>query len=270
MSQTPAIQIESTLPVGYEGVDMKVEKTVFRSALDGVLDWAVISPPTRGNAWAVFLHGHGSFGDQLFVRPDIKANWLPHLRKHGLGILGANTRGNAWMNPAAAHDLAGLIHWLRDTKAAKQIILVGGSMGGTSALIFAGLHPDLVDGVVSLCPASDLATYVPWASARRNEKPVLGQIADTIVERYAGTPESNPALYKAHSAVANAKRMRMPVTVVQAEGDAVIPVEQARSFAQQLSGRMTFRYLELPGGHHDSALTELGESLDWVMVRQAR
>jgi pimeloyl-ACP methyl ester carboxylesterase len=270
MTQTPLIQIESTMPVSYEGVGLSVEKIAFRSALDGQMDWAVVSPPSKGNTWVVFLHGHGSFGDQLFIRQDIKTQWLPHIQKHGLGILAANTRGNAWMNPAAAHDLAGLIGWLKQTRAADKIVLIGGSMGGSSALCFAGLYPELVDGVVSLCPATDLAGYLPWCDKYASEKPVLGQIAQTIRERYAGGPEANPDVYRKHSAVLNAKKMRMPVTVVQAEGDMTIPVQQARDFAQQLSGRMTFRYLELPGGHHDSALAEFAESLDWVLVRIGR
>ncbi len=266
MTDLPRIAIQSTLPVRYDHVDLNVEKVAFTSGLDNALDWAVLSPPPQGNDWAVFLHGHGSFGDQIFVRPDIRDQWVPALRKNNLGILGANIRGNSWMNPAAAYDLAALILWLKSEKQARHIILVGGSMGGTSALIFAGLHPDLLDGVVSLCPASDLAAYLPWCQERRKQTPILGVIADTIIQRY-GAPEQNPDVYARHNAVANAKKLKMPVSVCQAAGDNIIPVEQARAFAQQLSGKMTFRYLELTGGHHDSAIPEFATSLQWVIVR---
>jgi pimeloyl-ACP methyl ester carboxylesterase len=266
----PTITIQSTLPIAYDKVPLKIEKIAFTSGLDGNPDWAVLSPPAKGNDYVVFLHGHGSLGDQIFVRPDIRDLWVPAITKHNLGILGANIRANSWMSPQAAYDLAGLIGWLKSEKKARNIILVGGSMGGTSALIFAGLHPELLDGVVSLCPASDLSTYLPFCQLSRTQKPVLGQIADTIIQQYAGTPEQNPDVYARHNAVTNAHKLKMPVTVVQAAGDQVIPVEQARAFAQQLSGKMTFRYLELTAGHHDSAIPEFPSSLDWVLVRIGR
>jgi pimeloyl-ACP methyl ester carboxylesterase len=264
----PTLTIQSTLAVRYDNVPLQVEKIVFSSALDNNLDWAVLTPPPAGhNDWLVFLHGHGSFGDQIYVRKDIRDQWLPHITSKKLGILGANIRGNSWMNPQAAYDLAALIHWLKSEKKARNIILVGGSMGGTSALIFAGLHPELLDAVVALCPASDLSTYVPWCDQRRDQIPILAQLSDTIKERYQGSPSENPDVYAKHNAVANAHKLKMPVTVCQATGDRTIPVEQARAFAQKLSGKMTFRYLELTGGHHDSAIPEFPPCLDWVLVR---
>ncbi len=266
----PSITIQSTLPLSYDKVPLQVEKIAFTSGLDGALDWAVLTPPPANHRdWVVMLHGHGSFGDQIYVRPDIRDQWIPAIRNNNLGILGANIRGNSWMNPQAAYDLAALILWLKSEKKARNIILTGGSMGGTSALIFAGLYPELLDGVVALCPASDLSTYVPWCEERRNKTPILAQLADTIKERYNGSPSENPAVYAAHNAVTHAHKLKMPISVCQAAGDQIIPVEQARIFAHQLSGKMTFRYLELTGGHHDSAIPEFPSSLQWVLVRLA-
>ena len=49
-----------------------ISKLTYRSPVDGLEDWALLWPGTRAGAWLVFLHGHGSQGDQLFTRADIR------------------------------------------------------------------------------------------------------------------------------------------------------------------------------------------------------
>lgn len=39
---------------------------------DGFADWALARLPESGADWVVCIHGHGSNGDQLYVREDIK------------------------------------------------------------------------------------------------------------------------------------------------------------------------------------------------------
>ena len=54
------------------------------------------------------------------------------------------------MGPAAEADLVQIISDLWKQRATRRLVLSGGSMGATSALTFAALHPNLVDGVAAL------------------------------------------------------------------------------------------------------------------------
>ena len=138
----------------------------YRSDLDGTADWALLRRARNGGTWIVNIHGHGSHGDQLFVREDIRRLWLPAFLDRGLGLLCPNLRGNAWMSPAAAHDLHALLGLVRSGYGAERFVLFGGSMGGTSNLVYAIRRPEDVAGVAALCAATDPAAYWRWCRTR--------------------------------------------------------------------------------------------------------
>ena len=169
------IEILSQSPVTESGYPQGVSRVTFRSGADGAEDWALIWPPERGGHWCVVIHGYGSHGDQLFVREDIRRDWLPRFRARGMGILTPNHRNNGWMGPRAAADLHALLSFVRREFGAERFTFVSGSMGGTCNLIYAVLHPEDVAGVVALCPVSDLGLLLqlgarptsPPASRRR-------------------------------------------------------------------------------------------------------
>lgn len=236
----------------------------YTSGVDGTADWALVAPGRRPDRWLVMIHGHGSAADQLWTRPDIRDHWLPAFQAGGWGIIAPQLRGNAWMGPAAATDLCDLLNRIRLQFGAARFVFVSGSMGGTSNLIYAVRHPADVAGVVALCPATDVAGYHAWCRQCAPAAPILSEIADAIEASYGGPPARQAAVYAAHSAVRHAQRLTMPVAVVHATGDAVIPVQQSRDLAARLAGHRTFRYVELAGGHHDSPLAWAVESLDWV------
>jgi pimeloyl-ACP methyl ester carboxylesterase len=235
----------------------------YRSLGDQRRDWALMLPPARGTDWVVMIHGHGSHGDQLYTRPDIRDGWLPALRRRGLGILTPNLRDNAWMSAAAAADLHALLAYVRETQGARRFFLASGSMGGTSNLIYPVVHPEDVAGVVALCPATDLASYWEWLNARRDG--VRAQIAAAIEAAYGGTPAVCPQAYRAHSALANAARLSMPVYIVHGARDELIPVSQARCLATRFADSATFKYEEMADGGHDSPLVACERALDWVL-----
>jgi len=227
----------------------------YTSAVDGVHDWALLSSPFNGGKdWVVMIHGHGSEGNQLFVRPDLRDSMLPLWLGKGLGLLTVNLRGNAWMSPAAATDLTALLGWLRRNHSVGRVILSSGSMGGTSNLIYAALHPTEVDGVIALCPATDLTEYLAWCASK--SLPILSEIAAAIVGAYGVDPRTQPVTYRSHSAVRNADKLRMPVVMVHAAGDDIIPVGQSRALAAAMPKGTPFRYREIEGGHHDTPLAE--------------
>ncbi len=237
-----------------DGIDgmPDVQCRLYRSAIDGHEDRIFLRPPSaRGRPWVVVLHGHGSLGDQVFVREDIRRAWLPLLVEHDVGILSPDLRGDAWMGPAAAADLKRLIAAVREAFAAAAIGLVGGSMGGTGALIYAGLHPEDIDGVVVWCPATDLAELVGFLAAGEAEGgTVLAEVRRAIEAGYG--PAGHSDTYARHSILANHRRLTMPVAVVHGDRDAMIPVAHARRLRDRMGSRLWYR--EIPGGDHDAPL----------------
>ena len=240
------------------------------SRVDGAADWALALPPARGDTWVVCIHGHGSHGDQLYTRPDLREKWLPDILRRGLGILTPNLRDNAWMCPAAATDLHDLLAAVRERFAAARFVFASGSMGGTSNLVYAVLHPADVAGVIARGTATDLSLYHEWC--RRGDAGILREIADAIEEAYGGRPEQLPAVFAAHSAFRNATRLDMPVFVSHGSLDRTIPVAEARRLAGALAGKTDFVYVEVPDGNHDSPLhlDTSPSALDWVLAHAAR
>ena len=254
--------IESRQPWKPAGTPPGIQRLDYRSGVDGAADWALLWPPEKGDCWVVVIHGHGSHGDQIYLRPDVRDLWLPAFRRPGCGLLTPNLRDNAWMGPPAVSDLRDLLQYVRAEYQARQFIFASGSMGGTSNLIYAALQPADVAAVIALGSATDLALYHRWC--RQRNEGVIREIADAIEAAYSGAPEQVPENYRAHSALQNASRLAMPVYLAHGTRDAIIPVSQSRLLAAQMGDKPDLAYVELPDGDHDSPLTLMPQAFDWV------
>ncbi len=231
-----------------------LKRLEYISDVDGLKDWALLLPGKKKDLWIIFIHGHGSNGDQLFTRRDLRERWLPAFRDSGAGILCANLRDNAWMGPAAAADMHDLLNYLRAEHGMKKTIFCSGSMGGSSNLTYAVLHPEDVSGLIIRGAATDLSSYYRWCKTQK--RPIIHEIAEAIRNSYGGTPDEKPDLYLRHSALANAEKLVMPLFLIHGGADEIIPVEQARSLADKMKNCKNFSYTEIPGGNHDSPLAE--------------
>ncbi|MFA9478053.1 alpha/beta hydrolase family protein [Phycisphaerales bacterium AB-hyl4] len=241
------------------------ERLQYRSAVDGYEDWVLIRNPRRMSRWLVVLHGHNASGDQLLTRPDIRKRWWPMLGDMSMGVVLPNLRGNAWMGPAAQMDLAGLLHWLHTNHGTKQVILVGGSMGGTGTLTFTANHPQDVAAAVALCPATDVGDYHQWCRHGCATSPLLCEIADAIEWSYGGTPAKVPTAYEGDNVRKNHQKLVMPLAIVHGTADETIPVDQSRLLAERLRGRATFQYHEIQGGDHNAPLQHFPQALAWCI-----
>jgi pimeloyl-ACP methyl ester carboxylesterase len=259
------IEILSQTPVTASEFPRGVIRLAFRSNIDGAEDWALLWPPERGGHWCVVIHGYGSHGDQIFVREDIRRDWLQRFRDRGMGILAPNHRNNGWMGPRAAADLHALLGFVRREFGGKRFTFISGSMGGSCNLIYAVLYPRDVAAVVALCPVTDLGPFYSWRDANVPPASVAGSLAD-IRAQYDGSPAERPDIYRRHSPLKNAARLTMPLYLCHGDADAIVPVEESRALAA-VCKNPRFRYRELPGGHHDSPLAPdiMDEALDWVL-----
>jgi pimeloyl-ACP methyl ester carboxylesterase len=155
------------------------------------------------------------------------------------------------MSPAATADLTDLLNDCRKQYGSKGFILLGGSGGASSAMAYACVAPDQVTGVIAM-GMCDIFARLDFA--RKSSLPVLQKLAKTAFDAYGGTLEEVPELYRARSVLANAGKLNMPIVLTMGEKDKLIPVEETRKVAQALKDKPGFRYYEVPGGDHDSAV----------------
>ncbi len=171
------------------------------------------------------LHGHGSDRWQYIRdnRGECRGTRVAGQRR-GMLIVSPDYRAKtSWMGPAAEADMLQLIELLRKEYKIGRIFVSGGSMGGTSALTFAALHPQLVSGVVALNPLADHVSY--------------DQFQDAISESFGGSKEQVPEEYRKRSALYFPERFTMPVSITLGGKDTLVPPDSARKLAKAIGER---------------------------------
>ena len=113
------------------------------------------------------------------------------------------------MGPKAEADLTQIIGQLKARYRIRRVLLCGGSMGGSSALTYAALHPDLIGGVAAMNATANHLEY---------EK-----LQDAIRASFGGTKQQIPLEYKLRSAEYWPERFTMPVSITASGADSLCP-----------------------------------------------
>ena len=232
------------------------EKIVYQSNADGVEDWYMLCDAGRGSDCLVYLHGHGSRGDQLFTREDIKSR-LPLIAGLGLSVVAPDLRGNSWMNPTVVDDLADILATCREKYGFNRFVFVAGSMGGTGAMIFAIRHPELVDAVGVMGGATKLRRYCEFL--RHAKLSIHREILDAIETHYTERD------YDLHDVSAQADKLTMPLYYAHGKADGIMPVAEMYDLRDKLEDRPGKVFRAIPRGGHDSPIPLFGEILEYLL-----
>lgn len=237
------------------------EERSFTARLDGSEQRYLELLPRPFDAKAVHhvliaLHGHGS--DRRQFASDKRGECQgarDAAAAHGMIFISPDYRApTSWMGPAAEADLVQLIAELRQRHRVGKVVVMGGSMGGTSALIFASLHPELVAGVVALNGTANLVEY-------RN-------FAEAIAASYGGSREARPEEYRRRSAELHAEAFTMPLACTVGGQDTVVPPDSVRRLAAELTRRRReVLLLDRPQGGHATDLADTRTAMDFVLDR---
>ena len=159
----------------------------------------------------IALHGHGSdrwqFGIKVFDEASAARDVATAHRM--LFISPDYRKTTSWMGPKAEADVVQIIGELKARYRIGKVIVCGGSMGGSSALTFAALHPELVDGVASMNGTANHLEYEKFQ--------------DAIAESFGGKKAQIPSEYKKRSAEYWPERLTMPVAIAVGGKDDVVP-----------------------------------------------
>ncbi|MBX7210435.1 MAG: prolyl oligopeptidase family serine peptidase [Verrucomicrobiaceae bacterium] len=178
--------------------------------------------PMHAHDVVIALHGHGSDrwqfikdnrGECKGVR-DAAAN-------HGLIVVSPDYRAKtSWMGPKAEADVAQIISEVKKRHHVNRVFIAGGSMGGTGALTFAALHPELIAGVCSLNGTANLVEYEKFQDAR--------------TASFGGTKAEVPDEYKKRSAEFRPEKFTMPIALTTGGKDTTIPPQSVLRLADKL------------------------------------
>jgi len=244
--------------VSHDAAAETIEDRSFIATCDGSEQkYVIVLPddfqPEQPVSVLIALHGHGSDRWQ-FVRQDrgeCRAVRDVATATNSLLISPDYRAKTSWMGPKAEADVVQIIDSTKKLFRVERVILCGGSMGGTGALTFAALHPDLIDAVVSLNGTANLMEY--------------DRFLDAIAESYGGTKQQVPDEYRKRSAELFPERFTMPLATTTGGADEIVPpasVLRLIDAVRQTNDRVLS--LHRPDGGHSTSYEDTKQALEFV------
>jgi pimeloyl-ACP methyl ester carboxylesterase len=245
------------------GRAVEPQDVAFQAKVDGSEQrYVLVLPddfePEQAHSVLIALHGHGSDRWQFVKdgRDECRAA-RDAAAKHKLIYVSPDYRAKTpWMGPHAEADLVQIIAALKAKYRVRHVIVSGGSMGGTSALIFAALHPELVDGVVALNGTANMVEYE--------------QFQDAISASYGGTKEEKPDEYKKRSPELHRERLTMPIALTTGGQDRLVPPDSVLRLAKALSDdNRPVKLIHRPDGGHATNYDDATAAFAYVLSELA-
>ena len=210
----------------------------------------------------IFLHGHGSDRWQITKGaqwPEIQAVCAVAARHRAILLSPDYRATTSWMGPMAEADLMQILQDQKNQRHVSKILLCGGSMGGTSVLIFTALHPEMVDGVVSLNGTANMVENTGFQEA--------------IAAAYGGTKNEKAQEYLKRSPELVPSRFgTIPVAFSAGGKDTIVPPQSVLRLGKKLEtqnpGRVLILFREDTG--HSTAYDDAVAGLEFVIGRASR
>ncbi|OGF46578.1 MAG: hypothetical protein A2231_05955 [Candidatus Firestonebacteria bacterium RIFOXYA2_FULL_40_8] len=205
----------------------------------------------------VALHGHDSDRNQYASdeRGECKGA-RDTASKYNMIYISPDYRAKtSWMGPKAEADVLQILQELKTKYKIGKVIFVGGSMGGTSALIFSSLHPDLVAGVSAQNPCANMIEY--------------DNFQEFIANSYGGTKKELLSEYQKRSSELNYKNLTMPVAITTGGKDTIVPPESALRLANLLreSNPGNVLLIHRKETAHETNYSDTVEAIEFVIAK---
>lgn len=212
--------------------------------------------PAEEHDVLIALHGHGSDRWQYVRQPRGECSGArAAAAKYRMIFISPDYRAKtSWMGPQAEADVVQIIDLVRREHRVRHVFLGGASMGGTAALTFAVLHPDLIAGVVSQNGTANLVEF--------------DKFSDAIAASFGGTKQAVPDQYRKRSAEFHVDALKMPVAITAGGKDATVPPQSVVRLATALQQRRRPELLIFreAGGHATDEADTLA-AFDFVVAK---
>jgi pimeloyl-ACP methyl ester carboxylesterase len=235
------------------------QDVAFTAACDGSKQFYVVGLPPGFKSdelhdVLIALHGHGSDRWQFArdARDECRAARDVAV-KHRMIFISPDYRAKtSWMGPKAEADLVQIIGELKRQHRVSRVIVSGGSMGGSAALTFAAIHPELVDGVAAMNGTANHFEYENFQ--------------DAIRESFGGSKIEIPQEYKKRSAEYWPERLTMPVGATTGGKDKTVPPDSVIRLAgilKKLNRPVLLIHRE--NGGHSTSYDDAVQILDFAI-----
>lgn len=206
--------------------------------------------------YPLILYFYGRGGSALninFASSEFNVFW-EKAYKSGYIIAIPECGSDSWFNENAENVTLEMLDFLsKKLSIAQGCYVIGGSMGGASALIFAAKHKEKVKAVCDIFGITDYTRFY-------NE----GNYRDSIAKAYGGTPSEKPQAYLDRSAINHIDELKgIPILVIHGDKDTIVPKWHSDLFVEKLkqSGG-TVEYIVVPGkGHENSIIKNLEDRI---------
>jgi len=237
------------------------EDVEFRAAVDGTLQRYVIIVPegfaaAKPRAALIALHGHGSDRWQFVknARDECRAARDAAAARSMLFVSPDYRARTSWMGPKAEADMVQIIGELKEKHRVEKVVICGGSMGGTAVLTFAALHPELVDGVVSMNGTANLVDYANFP--------------DAIAESFGGTKTKVPDEYRKRSAEFFPEKFTMPISATTGGKDLSVPPKSVLRLMDAIRPKNAdVLLIHRTDGGHDTKYDDAAKAFDFVLAK---
>lgn len=211
-----------------------------------------VYPPegTTGRKPGLVIHLYGAGGSHTFynlMRPAYE-QLRRRLREAGYWVVVPELGPSHWMNARAVASLDAVIASMVANSEVDpgRVHLLGTSMGGGSALVYASQRPGVPRSVCALFPMTDFEAWV-------TEQP---SYLEAITQAH-GLDAANPgAALHALSPLNHIQDFaKIPIYLLHGDADATVPAHHSRDFAaavHRAGGRVIYR--EMAGGGHDDEM----------------
>lgn len=204
----------------------------------------------------IALHGHGSDRWQFVRQQRAECQATRDVAaRHGMLLVSPDYRAKtSWMGPRAESDLVQIISTLKKQFTVESVVISGGSMGGTGALTFTAMHPEIIDGVISLNGTANLVDY--------------DHFSDAIAASFGGTRAEVPDEYRRRSAEFFPHRFTMPIAATTGGADSVVPPQSVLRLLEAIrkNNRHVLNIHRARGGH-SSSYDDTVRALEFVIGR---
>ena len=201
--------------------------------------WVIEPPAAKPGRWAVHVHGRGALphetlrGVEPFAEAGITSLVIAYRNDMGAP---AGVSGRYGLGLSEQEDVDAAIGWTR-TQGATRVSVVGWSMGGTAAVIAAGLgrNRDLVDALVLDSPALDWPHLLRHQAALAHLPEVIAELGVLLLR--AGWVRGAIAGVRGTDVTAlTARRLasliQVPTLIHASAGDTFVPWEGTLKVAQ--------------------------------------
>jgi pimeloyl-ACP methyl ester carboxylesterase len=239
--------------------DARVEDIAFTAKCDGTTQNYVLIYPEgfkadEPHSLLIALHGHGSDRWQ-FAKAAIDECRAARdaAAARGMLYLAPDYRAKtSWMGPKAEADLLQILDELKAKYRIDKVVLSGASMGGTSSLTFAAMHPDRIDGVVAMNGTANHFEYENFQ--------------DAISESFGGSKAAIPSEYKKRSAEYWPEQFKMPIALTVGRQDKVVPPDSVLRLAAVLKKlQPNVLLIERAEGGHSTTYDDSKAAFDYVL-----